>query len=114
MGRQGGSQYIVLASYCSEEHTLIHEVYFVFATQWYITSYFKDFTCPWPNVPTPIITNMTTGQIIGVNREMSLLDIQKLNELYPCIKPIVPTVPITVHPTVPTTCLLYTSDAADE
>ena len=30
VGRQGGSQHIVLASYCSEEHTLIHEVYFVF------------------------------------------------------------------------------------
>ena len=59
------------------------------------------------NVPTPIITNLTTGQIIGVNREMSLLDIQKLNEMYPCIKPTVPTVPITVPitvaPTIPPT-----------
>ena len=28
-GRQGGSQEIVLASYCAEEHTLVHEVYIV-------------------------------------------------------------------------------------
>ena len=25
-GRQGGGQVIVLASYCAEEHTLIHEI----------------------------------------------------------------------------------------
>ena len=27
-GREGGGQHIVLTSYCAEEHTLIHEVYF--------------------------------------------------------------------------------------
>ena len=27
-GRDGGRQEIVLSSYCAEEHTLIHEVYF--------------------------------------------------------------------------------------
>ena len=27
-GREGGTQHIVLASYCAKEHTLIHEVYF--------------------------------------------------------------------------------------
>ena len=31
-GRDGGRQYIVLSSYCAEEHTLIHEVYFVSKT----------------------------------------------------------------------------------
>ena len=31
-GRQGGSQKIVLASYCAEEHTLVHEVYIVIET----------------------------------------------------------------------------------
>ena len=28
-GRQGGAHNIILASYCAEEHTLIHEVEFV-------------------------------------------------------------------------------------
>ena len=28
-GRDGGKQEIVLSSYCAEEHTLIHEVYFL-------------------------------------------------------------------------------------
>ena len=28
-GRDGGRQGIVLASYCAEEHTLIHEVHFL-------------------------------------------------------------------------------------
>ena len=32
-GRDGGKQKIVLASYCKEEHTLIHEVYFLDETR---------------------------------------------------------------------------------
>ena len=38
---------------------------------------------------TPIMTDNRTGKSIGVNKEMSPLDIQKLNEMYPC-KQIVP------------------------
>ena len=33
---------------------------------------------------TPIMTNKRTGNSIGVNREMSSMDIQKLNKMYPC------------------------------
>ena len=32
----------------------------------------------------PIMTNKATGKSIGVNRKMSPIDIQKLNEMYPC------------------------------
>ena len=32
----------------------------------------------------PIIKDAKTGEIIGINRKMSKLDIQKLNEMYPC------------------------------
>ena len=32
----------------------------------------------------PIIKDAITGETIGTNRIMSKLDIQKLNELYPC------------------------------
>ena len=32
----------------------------------------------------PIIKDAITGEIIGTNRKMSKLDIQKLNEMYPC------------------------------
>ena len=28
-GREGGRQFLTLAPFCAEEHTLIHEVYFV-------------------------------------------------------------------------------------
>ena len=34
----------------------------------------------------PIITDKITGKSIGVNREMSPLDIEKLNQMYPCAK----------------------------
>ena len=33
---------------------------------------------------TPIMTDRITGKSIGVNREMSPMDIQKLNKMYPC------------------------------
>ena len=39
---------------------------------------------------TPIMTDKRTGKNIEVNREMSLMDIQKLNKMYPC-KPAEPT-----------------------
>ena len=32
----------------------------------------------------PIMKDKRTGKSIGVNREMSSIDIQKLNEMYPC------------------------------
>ena len=32
----------------------------------------------------PIMTNKKTGKSIEVNREMSRLDIKKLNKMYPC------------------------------
>ena len=32
----------------------------------------------------PIMTDKRTGKSIGVNREMSPMDIQKLNKMYPC------------------------------
>jgi len=54
------------------------------------------------NVATPIITDKITGQSIGVNRKMSKIDIQKLNQMYPCIQS---TVPPTVPPTIPPTVL---------
>ena len=38
----------------------------------------------------PIMTDKLTGKSIGINRELSKLDIQKLNKMYPC-KPIGPT-----------------------
>ena len=37
----------------------------------------------------PIMTEKITGKSIGVNREMSQLDIEKLNKMYPC-KPMAP------------------------
>ena len=37
----------------------------------------------------PVLTDKITGKGIPVNREMSPLDIQKLNKMYPC-KPIGP------------------------
>ena len=37
----------------------------------------------------PIMKDKITGQGIGINREMSQLDIQKLNKMYPC-QPIAP------------------------
>ena len=37
----------------------------------------------------PIMTDKITGKSIGINRELSQLDIQKLNKMYPC-KPIGP------------------------
>ena len=33
---------------------------------------------------TPIMTDYKTRKSIGVNREMSPMDIQKLNKMYPC------------------------------
>ena len=33
---------------------------------------------------TPIMTDKRTGKSIEVNREMSPMDIQKLNKMYPC------------------------------
>ena len=38
----------------------------------------------------PIMTDKITGESIGVNREMSPLDIEKLNQMYPCAKPTIP------------------------
>ena len=35
------------------------------------------------------MTEKITGKSIGVNKEMSQLDIEKLNKMYPC-KPIAP------------------------
>lgn len=32
----------------------------------------------------PVMTDKLTGEGIGLNKEMSPLDIQKLNEMYPC------------------------------
>jgi len=32
----------------------------------------------------PIMTDKITGKGIAVNREMSPLDVQKLNKMYPC------------------------------
>ena len=32
----------------------------------------------------PIMTEKITGNSIGINKELSLLDIQKLNKIYPC------------------------------
>ena len=32
----------------------------------------------------PIMKDKITGLSIGINREMSKLDIEKLNEMYPC------------------------------
>ena len=37
----------------------------------------------------PIMKDKITGQGIGINKEMSQLDIEKLNKMYPC-KPIAP------------------------
>ena len=34
--------------------------------------------------PNPIMVNRTTGASIGVNKEMSSIDIRKLNTMYPC------------------------------
>ena len=34
--------------------------------------------------PVPIMVNKTTGASIGVNKEMSPIDIRKLNAMYPC------------------------------
>ena len=36
------------------------------------------------NFPNPIIVDKLTGKTIEVNRKMSPLDIEKLNEMYPC------------------------------
>ena len=35
----------------------------------------------------PIMTDRKTGKSIGVNKELSQLDIQKLNKMYPCKLP---------------------------
>ena len=34
--------------------------------------------------PNPIMVHKTTGASIGVNKEMSPIDIRKLNTMYPC------------------------------
>ena len=34
--------------------------------------------------PNPIMVNKTTGASIEVNKEMSPIDIRKLNTMYPC------------------------------
>ena len=34
----------------------------------------------------PIMTDKITGKSIGINRELSQLDIQKLNKMYPCYR----------------------------
>ena len=34
--------------------------------------------------PTPIMTDKRTGKGIGLNKEMSPLDIERLNKMYPC------------------------------
>ena len=38
----------------------------------------------YPYLSSPIMTDKTTGEPIGVNREMSPIDIHKLNQMYPC------------------------------
>ena len=60
----------------------------------------------------PIITDKITGKSIGVNREMSPLDIEKLNQMYPCTETAPTTfqqtpltmvsIPSTVKPIAPT------------
>ena len=35
----------------------------------------------------PIMTDRKTGKSIGVNKELSQLDIEKLNKMYPCKSP---------------------------
>ena len=34
--------------------------------------------------PTPVVTDKKTGKAIGLNKEMSPFDIEKLNMMYPC------------------------------
>ena len=46
---------------------------------------------------TPIMTDKRTGKNIGVNREMSPMDIQKLNKMYPCEKQLAPDLRITIR-----------------
>ena len=36
------------------------------------------------NFPKPILVDKITGKGIGLNKEMSPIDIKKLNEMYPC------------------------------
>ena len=38
----------------------------------------------------PIMTDKITGESIGLNRVMSPLDKEKLNQMYPCAKPTIP------------------------
>ena len=38
----------------------------------------------------PIMTDKITGQGIKINKKMSKLDIEKLNQMYPCAKPAIP------------------------
>ena len=39
---------------------------------------------------TPIMKDKETGKSIKINRKMSPLDIEKLNQMYPCAKPTSP------------------------
>ena len=38
----------------------------------------------------PIMKDKETGKSIKINRKMSPLDIEKLNQMYPCAKPTSP------------------------
>ena len=40
--------------------------------------------------PSPIMMDKITGESIGLNRVMSPLDKEKLNQMYPCAKPTIP------------------------
>ena len=41
----------------------------------------------------PIMKDRKTGETIGINRELSKIDIEKLNKMYPCIPTSKPTEP---------------------
>ena len=41
-------------------------------------------------LPIPILTDKITGKSIKINKKMSPLDIEKLNQMYPCAGPTIP------------------------
>ena len=41
----------------------------------------------------PIMKDRITGKTIGINRELSKIDIEKLNKMYPCTPTSKPTAP---------------------
>ena len=59
----------------------------------------------------PVLTDKITGKGIPVNREMSPLDIQKLNKMYPC-KPIGPACGKCIRTSCFTTPIFFSLDQA--